>query len=438
MQIDRYGLEISTSSTAVRDAYVAGCDCVLSANHGAEGHLAGALREDPAFALGHVALARAYFVVANVPEARRSTARARELVVTAGARERSHVNALCLSIEGKPVDAFAATREHLCAYPRDAMIAAPATGVFGLIGFSGRQGREPEQLEFLDALEPALDGDWWFDSVRAFALEECGRLAEAQALIERSMAANPRNAHGAHIKAHVLYEMGEDAAALEYLDAWMPAYPREALLHCHLSWHVAMFSLALGQAEKAWRVYERQVHPGGSKDEPQSGSWGPAINTVTDAVSFLWRAELAGQPRRTELWSKVIGYARESFPKTGISFVDVHTALACSASNGDISGVIADLREREASGKLPAGSVVYRLAEAFEAYRRGDWASAISILEAALPETVRIGGSRAQRDLAEYTLLAAYLKDGRVDQAKALIARRTDRRPSVPVAGYAV
>jgi hypothetical protein len=50
---------------------------------------------------------------------------------------------------------------------------------------------------------------------------------------------------------------------------------------------------------------------------------------------------------------------------------------------------------------------------------------------------VRIGGSRAQRDLIENTLLAAYLKAGSVDQAKALVANHTDRRPSVPVAGLA-
>ena len=97
---------------------------------------------------------------------------------------------------------------------------------------------------------------------------------------------------------------------------------------------------------------------------------------------------------------------------------------------------MAELRERDASGKLAAGSVVYRLAEGFHAHERGDWASAAGILAAALPETVRIGGSRAQRDLVEYTLLAAYLKDGRAAQAKALITRRAERRPSVPVAGF--
>lgn len=437
MLTDRYGLQVSTSSSAARDAYVAGCDCVLSAAPGGEAHLAGAVEADPGFAAGHAALARAHFIVANVAEARKSAARARELVGSASLREKSHVDALCLAIEGRPVDALEATRAHLASWPRDAMVAAPATGVFGLIGFSGRQGREPEQLALLDQLEPHLGGDWWFDSVRAFALEECGRLAEAQALIEHSMALNPRNAHGAHIKAHVHYELGEDAEALAYLDRWMPAYPRHALLHCHLSWHVAMFSLACGDVAKAWRVYEAQVHPGGSKDEPASGSWGPAINTVTDAVSFLWRAELAGQSKRDDLWTSVLDYALASFPKPGIAFVDVHAGIARARAGGDVAGFVGELRERDAAGRLPAGSVVYRLVEGFEAHAAGATGRAIEILEAALPETVRIGGSRAQRDIAEYTLLAAYLKEGRADAARALIEHRTSRRPAVPVAGFA-
>ena len=64
-------------------------------------------------------------------------------------------------------------------------------------------------------------------------------------------------------------------------------------------------------------------------------------------------------------------------------------------------------------------------------------AAAIATLEPALAETVRIGGSRAQRDIIENTLLAAYLKDGRGTDARRLVAAHTDRRPSVPVAGLA-
>jgi tetratricopeptide (TPR) repeat protein len=431
MLADRYGLPLGTSSNAARDAYVAGVDGVLSAAHGDSAHLARATEADPTFALAHAALARARFLMADVAGARQSAARARELAASATPREQGHVDALCLAIEGKPVEALAATQAHLARHPRDAMVASPATGVFGLIGFSGRPGREPEQIEFLEALRPHLADDWWFQAVYAFALEEVGRLDEARDLIERSMAQNPRNAHGAHIKAHVLYEQGEDRAALDYLDSWLPAYPREGLMHCHISWHVALFALMLGDMARAWQVYEAQVHPG--------GAWGPALNVATDAPAFLWRAELAGQARREPLWREARDYALKSFPKAGIAFVDVHRALACVAT-GDpegIGAVVMELEQRAAAGRSPAGEVVPQLAAGLAAYGRGDWARAITSLEQALAGTVRIGGSRAQRDLIENTLLAAYIKDGRAAEARKLVAAHADRRPSVPVAGLA-
>ena len=429
MLVDRYGLPLSTKSNAARDAYMAGVDCVLSAAHGDQAHLGRAVEADPEFALAHAALARARFLMADVRGARQSAARARELAPKATPREQGHIGALALAIEGKPIEALAVTRAHLAEHPRDAMVASPATGVFGLIGFSGRQGREPEQVEFLETLRPHLADDWWFQGVYAFALEECGRLDEAFDLIDRSMATNPGNAHGAHIKAHVLYEQGEDRAALAYLDGWLPSYPREGLMHCHISWHVALSALMLGDTARAWQVYQAQVHPG--------GAWGPALNVATDAPAFLWRAELAGHGRKPSLWNEVHAYGQKSFPKPGIAFVDVHRALA-SVAAGDREGVaayVAELEQRATSGRSPAGDVVPRLANGLSAYADGDWAKAIALLQPALAETVRIGGSRAQRDLIENTLLAAYLKAGREADARKLLAAHTDRRPSVPVAG---
>lgn len=430
MVADRYGLALSTGSQAAGDAYVAGCDRMLEGTAGVRRHLDGAIAADPHFALAHVALARGLFLEAELKVAREAAARARELAAAASVRERSHVNAIALAIEGRVPDALAATRAHLADYPRDAMVLAPATGVFGLIGFSGRQGRETELYELLRALAPAYGDDWWFLSMLAFAACECGRLDEASALIDRSVDSNPRSAHGAHIKVHVLYETGGARKGCEYLDAWMPGFDRAGLMHCHLSWHVALFSLELGRLERAWEVYRTAVHPG--------GAWGPPLNVATDTVAFLWRSELAGQPRQPQLWREAKAYAQRLFPRAGVPFADVHTAVACAANDdfAALEKLVGEMRERLAAGKLPPGGVVATLAEAFAAYARGDWNGSIRLFEQALPETVRIGGSRAQRDLVELTLLAAYLRAERPEAARALIAGRLDRRPAVVVAGF--
>jgi tetratricopeptide (TPR) repeat protein len=418
---DRYGLELSTASRDARNAYVAGVDALLSAAAGVESRFERALAADPDFSLAHAGLARARFLKAEIPAAREAAARARALAETATPRERSHVNAIALAVEGKVPDSLAATRAHLAEHPRDAMVLAPATGVFGLIGFSGRQQREAELydlLRLLAPLAPHYGADWWFDSMLAFAACESGRLDEAQPLIERSMAANPQSPHGAHVMAHVLYETGEMKKALEYLDGWMPGYAKAGLMHCHLSWHVALFALAVGDRDRAWQAYRAGTHPG--------GSWGPPLNAVSDSASFLWRAELAGEPRQPALWREARDYALACFPKAGVPFADVHTAIACVASEdfAALEKLVGEMKARLEAGKLAPGRVVPALAEGFGAYAREDWNAAIDWLERALPETVRIGGSRAQRDVVEKTLAAAYLKAQRPEDARRLMARR--------------
>jgi len=84
--------------------------------------------------------------------------------------------------------------------------------------------------------------------------------------------------------------------------------------------------------------------------------------------------------------------------------------------------------------RSPCGEVVPALARGLAAYGRADWTGAIAALEPALVETVRIGGSRAQRDVIRGTLLAAYLRGGASDKARDLIAAQTDRRPAIPIA----
>jgi hypothetical protein len=221
--------------------------------------------------------------------------------------------------------------------------------------------------------------------------------------------------------------MGDDRGALNFLESWLPNYPREGLMHCHISWHAALSLLALGDVSRAWDVYRAQVHPG--------GAWGPTLNVATDGPAFLWRAALAGQAIQPELWREIDAYVRQSFPKPGIAFVDVHRAMAMVAAEDrdGLATLVAELQQRAA--KAPTADVVPRIATGLAAYAKGDWAAAISTLEPVLRETVRIGGSRAQRDIVANTLAAAYLKDGRAAQARQLLAAQAERRPSVTVAG---
>jgi hypothetical protein len=424
MLTDRYDNPLSTASTQARDAYVAGVDLLLSANAGAEEAFRRALAADEGFALAQAGLARTLQAYARVAEAKAAIALAKPLAANVSGREQSHVAALAQIIETGGQPALDAVKAHLADHPRDAMVLAPCTGVFGLIGFSGRSGREQELLALLDGLADAYADDWWFGSVHAFAQVEAGDVELAQATIERSLAQYPRNAHGAHIRAHVYYEHGERAAGLQYLRDWWSPYAKEGQLHCHLSWHVALWELELGHTEQAWQVYRAHLHPG--------ASWGPPINTLTDAASFLFRAELAGEPRQLSLWREVSQYAAQWFPSPGVTFADVHSALAYAFA-GDADG----LARLVAGAKGPAGDLIAPLAEAFAAIAGGEWEDAVASLMPLMASHQRIGGSRAQRDLIEYALVLCLLRLGRNEQARRLLQTRRPRTgaQNVPVRG---
>jgi hypothetical protein len=311
------------------------------------------------------------------------------------------------------------------------MVLAPVTGVFGLIGFSGVRDRDDQLLAVLDSVAAHYDDDWWFPGLHAFASIEAGHVAVGRQRVERAIERNPRSANAAHVFAHACYESGSDDEGTRYLDRFLADYAHAGTLYCHLWWHVALFALARGDADLAYDTYARHCAPG--------VSWGPTMNTLTDSSSILWRLELAGVPRRPDAWQAVHAYARQTFPRAGIPFADAHAALACAAvgDGAALKELAADLGDASGAGKHAAAPTVAALAEGFAAFARGDFDGAIAHLAPVMDDHVRIGGSRAQRDLVEHTLLAAYVKTGRAADADRLWTRRPQRRGRVAVRAIA-
>ncbi len=408
---DRYGNALSTNSSMARDAYVDGIDRFLAAHPGAVEAFGTAIAEDPGFALAHVALARGHQLLGDGKAAGEAIAAARAAGNGLSPREAGHLAALGLLLDGNAPAAYQAVRKHVLDHPRDALVAQTCTGVFGLIGFSGQPGREAEQLAFTSALVPHYGDDWWFLAQHAFSQGEAGQIGPATETIERSLAAHPRNAHGAHIRAHICYEAGETDAGYSYVRAWRKDYDKGGFMHCHISWHVAIWALERGELETVWQVIDADVAPG--------AAWGPPLNVLTDNAAFLFRAELAGVEVPAERWQSVSEYAGRMFPNPGIAFADVHAALAHAMAGNDegVGKIIAEARG-------PAGDMVRTIAAAFQAYAARDWARATERLSGAMAEHERIGGSRAQRDLLEYTFADMLVKQDRRGEAKLFLATR--------------
>jgi hypothetical protein len=412
MPIDRNGYSLTTNR-ATAEAYNSGLDKLLSANAGAEQDFARAVAADPDYAPAYAALARCHQVYGDRARAKAAIAAAREKSPKFSGREAGLVACLGFVLDGKGTEALAAIQAHMREFPRDALALSPVCGVFGIYGFSGRAGRDTELRGYLDTLESGIGDDWWFLVQHGFARIETGDVANGAAKVEQAMALFPREANGAHIRAHAHYELGESRAGYAALTEWIEPYPRDALLHCHLDWHRALWALDLGKTDDAWAIYRANVAPG--------AIWGPTLNVATDAASFLLRAEFAGATRDTTEWKRVADYIRAEFPRAGIAFVDVHALLA-SAMAGDDEAFI----ERKSGLRGPAVDMVAGLGETFRAYAKGEYANAATSLAPLLPAHERIGGSRAQRDFLEQLYVQALRHAGRAADAAAY--EKTRRR----------
>ena len=241
MLTDRYGLPLSTTSSAVRDAYVEGCEAKLTMYPGALEAFDRAIAADPGFALAHAAKAHALLERGDAAAARTSMAAANSLIAGLSAREASHIAFFDLLSAGDTEAALSALAAHLNAWPRDALVLATTAFTNGLIGSSGRTGQKRVLLELLDRLASSYGDDWWFTAHYGMALSENGQRDAARPKIDRSLAQNPKNPWAAHARAHLCYEEGDPNAARAFLASWLStSYPSNGLLYSHLSWHLAL------------------------------------------------------------------------------------------------------------------------------------------------------------------------------------------------------
>lgn len=431
MLTDRYGLPLSTNSAAARDAYVLGCEAKRTTYPGAIEAFDRAIAADPGFALAHAARAYALLERGDVAAARASISAASSLAAGLFAREASHVAFFDRLAAGDAEAALAALPAHLDEWPRDVLVLATAAFTNGLIGSSGRAGQKRALLDLLDRLAPSYGDDWWFTAHHGMALSENGQRDAARPKIERSLSQNPTNPWAAHARAHLCYEEGDANAACAFLASWLSTYPRSGSLYSHLNWHLALGHLEAGDAAAAFRLFREAFAP-----DVHSG---PPRGKVTDAVSFLWRWELAGHPRDAAAWRLVHGFSNSAFPRAGVAFCDMHIALAEAVAGND-AALAARAREMDdlaREGRYPSGPVVPAVSHAFTAFERRDFSAAIDALEPFAGELERIGGSRAQLDLVEFTLLRAYVGAARLDDARRMLSRRHRGSSNIPVAGLA-
>jgi tetratricopeptide (TPR) repeat protein len=283
-------------------------------------------------------------------------------------------------------------------------------GAFGLYAFSGRADHDAARLAICERHARHYGEDWWFLTYLGWSHTEAGNVRAGRTITERAIAIRPQNGNAAHALSHAHFEQGDALAGDAFLSEWLLAHDGKSYLQGHLSWHVALVAVESGDADRALKTYNERIRPSEARYPP--------LNVFTDCASLLWRLTLGDKTVPASQWNEAAEYGNRFFPRAGAHFADLHHALVAAATDSDsLETRLAELESLEARGSLAPGSSAIDLCRGAKAFAQRDYDKAADLLEAAMPAVVQIGGSHAQRELWEDTLIVACLRSGRNHKA---------------------
>jgi tetratricopeptide (TPR) repeat protein len=421
VESDRFGLTLSTPSAAAAESYRNFVDAMLASADGVEEHLAAAQAADEDFAL--VRIGDAYTRLANgdLSGARERAAAAVELGAGTTRREQHHIATLAAFINGDNAGSTELVTEHVEEFPLDALMVFLAQ--FRL-SFSGRRTWKQDIAILTEQVAPHYDPDEWsILGMRAFRAEEERDLDAARPLAERSLALHPENARAAHVLAHTYFERAEHEAGYRFLEPWLASHHPQRVFRAHLGWHIALHQLGASDCEGASRTLRTGI-----------AAAGRVPFRIPDAASLLWRMDLYGLNADPADWQATSELAADVVTVPRLAFVDAHVVMAHAGARRTecLTQFMAQLESQAEAGNGLVSDVVLPIARGISAFADANFADAVGELGplVASGDLVRLGGSNAQREVFEDTLIAALVESGDHATALALLDERLARRPS--------
>src|SRR5499427_8080651 len=377
----------------------------------------------PDFAMAHLGKAWV-FAIANDPGL---MTQAKALVETTqplplNEREQAHLAALSHVVEGGRAAAVAVLDRHLMRYPFDLVAHQAAALMDGFLGrFHWVRDRSARALPLWSKDQL---GYGTLLAFHAFGAEEAGDYARAEDESRNAADLEPLSFWPHHTVAHVMEMTGRPEDGL----GWMAA--REALWsgpghmnEVHIWWHKALFHLELGQYDEALALY----------DGPIRATQRALSLSLTNATALLWRLDTLGCDIG-ERWEEQAALWQGHADGKCLVFADIHAAMAELRSGREalVERRLAWMRETAASAVEAAGlyrTVGIPIVEGLAAFHRGAWAEAVELLLPMRVDLWQIGGSYAQRDIVNWTLIEAAVRAGQLDVSVSLAHERLASRP---------
>ena len=192
----------------------------------------------------------------------------------------------------------------------------------------------------------------------------------------------------AHAMAHRLTDSGQWQIGRELLGDWLASHSGKGSDWLHLQFHMAIFELALGDWDAAYRRFNREVLPAAAS----------SADALTDAPALLWRLALSSPGPVVLPWEPVRRTALAHMRSTVDPFVQLHHLMALAGAN-DRAGIERWLQTDSKAFGNAERRTLERFAFAMLAVASGLYHQAAKRLDAILPELVVVGGSHAQNQL---------------------------------------
>jgi tetratricopeptide (TPR) repeat protein len=424
---DCRGLEVSSSNQASLERFEQAVELTASYFVDPLALINTALEREPSFAMGHC-LRAALGVMSSergaLPMVRESVAAVEARGSGANDRERAHAAAARSWMEGDLAGAVRRYGDIIVDFPRDLLALQVAhVGDF----FLGQSAFLRDRVaQVLPAWDGSVPGYGYVLGMHAFGLEETGLYDRAEDTGRKALELNRRDPWAVHAVAHVMEMQGRIRDGIEFLGSRTADWSEGNGLAYHNWWHVTLHHLELGQYDRVLEIFDTRIRPAETS----------VAMEMLDASALLWRLTLRGIDVGAR-WKSLAASWQPLAADRFYAFNDAHAVMAFVGA-GDwprvdeaISSLELAAAESGTNGMM-SREVGLPLARSLAAFGREDYATAIDLLTGIRPNAHRFGGSHAQRDLLQLTLLESAFRAGRPSLARALAAERTELRRMSP------
>ena len=341
-------------------------------------------------------------------------------------RERGHLDAVRLLSEGRWRAAGRVLEDVAIAWPRDAL-ALQAGHQIDFFRADSRMLRD-RIARALPAWSPSIPGYHALLGMHAFGLEETGDYAQAEKQGRAAVELERRDTWAWHAVAHVHEMRNRPADGIAWMTADTGAWSEDSFFAVHNWWHLALYHLEVGAIDEVLRLF----------DGPIFGKRSTVVLDMIDASAMLWRLHLRGVDVRlrfaelADLWAPIAGAGNYAFN-------DMHAMMAFVGSGREQEqrSVLEAQRaamESDADNAEFTRDVGHAATRAIQAFGQGRYAECADLLRPIRSSAHRFGGSHAQRDVIDLTLIEAAFRSGDRALAAALAAERAAVRPASPLA----